>query len=45
MDTAVISCPRAATASRASSKGIAPAATSAAYSPRLWPITMSGAMP
>ena len=40
-----ISRPRALTASRASSKGRAPAATSAPYSPRLWPITKSGRSP
>ena len=38
-----ISRPRALTASSAASKDSAPAATSAPYSPRLWPITMSGA--
>ncbi len=37
-----ISCPLALTASRAAAKVIAPAATSAPYSPRLWPMTMSG---
>ncbi len=43
--TLAISRPRALTASRACSKFSTPAATSAPYSPRLWPITMSGAMP
>ena len=41
----VISRPRALTASSASSKGRAPDATSAPYSPRLCPIVMSGWMP
>ena len=40
-----ISWPRALTASSAAWKVIAPAATSAAYSPRLCPITMSGSTP
>jgi EAL domain-containing protein (putative c-di-GMP-specific phosphodiesterase class I) len=40
-----ISRPRALTASRASANGSAPAATRAPYSPRLWPMTMSGATP
>ena len=45
MDTFVISRPRALTASSASPKGSVPAATSAPYSPRLCPITMSGNTP
>ncbi len=45
METLVISRPRAATASSASAKDRLPAATRAPYSPRLWPITKSGAMP
>ncbi len=40
-----ISRPRALTASSAASNVIAPAATRAPYSPRLWPITMSGRTP
>ena len=40
-----ISRPRALTASSAAANDSAPAATSAPYSPRLWPMTMSGAMP
>ena len=40
-----ISCPRALTASSAEAKVSDPAATSAAYSPRLWPMTMSGSTP
>ena len=40
-----ISRPRALTASSAASKDSAPAATRAPYSPRLWPITMSGRTP
>ena len=44
-ETLVISRPRALTASRALSRVRAPAATSAPYSPRLWPITMSGCTP
>ncbi len=45
IDSDAISWPRALTASSAASKVIAPAATSAPYSPRLWPITMSGRTP
>ena len=37
--------PRALTASSASSKVKVPARTRAPYSPRLWPITMSGVIP
>jgi hypothetical protein len=44
-ETLVISRPRALTASSASANGRAPAATSAAYSPRLCPITTSGTTP
>jgi hypothetical protein len=44
-DRWAISRPRALTASRAASKLSAPAATSAPYSPRLWPMTRSGVMP
>jgi hypothetical protein len=40
-----ISLPRALTASIAASNVSEPAATSAPYSPTLWPITMSGRMP
>ena len=40
-----ISWPRALTASSAASKVMAPAATRAPYSPRLWPITMSAEIP
>ena len=40
-----ISLPRALTASSAASNVRAPAATSAPYSPRLCPMTMSGVMP
>jgi hypothetical protein len=40
-----ISRPRALTASSAASNVSEPAAVSAPYSPRLWPITMSGSMP
>ena len=41
----LISLPRALTASMAAGKLSAPAAISAPYSPRLWPITMSGSTP
>ena len=44
-ETRDISRPRAATASSASSSGRTPAVTRAPYSPRLCPMTMSGAMP
>ena len=43
--TCAISRPRALTASSACANGRTPAATSAAYSPRLWPITRSGRYP
>ena len=45
METLVISAPRAAEASSAWAKGMMPAAISAPYSPREWPITMSGWKP
>ena len=41
----VMASPRAATAVRASPKGMPPAATRAPYSPREWPITISGSTP
>ena len=44
-ETLAISRPRALTASIAASRESDPAATSAPYSPRLCPITMSGSMP
>ena len=44
-ETLVISRPRALTASSASRKPRAPQATRAPYSPRLWPITISGVTP
>ncbi len=44
-DKLAISRPRALTASSEASNDSAPAATSAPYSPRLWPITMSGRTP
>ncbi len=44
-DRCAISRPRALTASSAASKVNEPAAVRAPYSPRLWPITMSGPIP
>ncbi len=44
-ETWVISRPRALTASSAASNVSAPEATSAPYSPRLWPMTRSGVIP
>ncbi len=40
-----IACARKRTSGTASRKASAPAATSAVYSPRLWPATIDGAGP
>ena len=44
-ETRFISRPRALTICSASPKVSTPAVTKAAYSPKLWPITMSGTRP
>ncbi|MCY1306408.1 hypothetical protein D9M70_562690 [compost metagenome] len=40
-----MACARKRTSGTASANGITPAATSAEYSPRLWPATSAGAWP